>query len=217
MGSDHYLQFARPCHRRRRWLPASCPDCREIFPCDSNQSPKDRDRKSTPLKRKKSKRKLIEAKQEIFTLYQENDKLIKEKKANVQELENKLNQREDLLERRASNLDKRELNLDRKEEALDEKKAALEEKNNKLESIIQQQNAKLFEIANYTEEQARAVVMERVETDMSAEISRYIRDAEENAKAEAQKTRQRHHFPSYSKVCARRHCRIHRHRRQPSQ
>ncbi|HOW38500.1 MAG TPA: ribonuclease Y [Bacillota bacterium] len=143
---------------------------------------------ATTQAEKIKKEKLIEAKQEIFNLYQENDKLIKEKKANVQELENKLNQREDLLERRASNLDKRELNLDRKEEALDEKKAALEEKNSKLDSVIQQQNAKLFEIANFTEEQARGVVMERVEADMSSEISRYIRDAEENAKAEAQKT-----------------------------
>lgn len=136
---------------------------------------------------KAKKEKLLEAKQEIYLLNQENDKLLKEKKSGVQELENKLNQREDLLERRSSNLDKRELNLDRKEEALDEKKAALEEKNSKLEGIIQQQNAKLLEIANFTEEQAKKVIMDRVEGDMADEISRYIRDAEENARAEAQK------------------------------
>jgi ribonuclease Y len=136
---------------------------------------------------KLKKEKLLEARQEIFTLNQENDKVIKEKKANVQDLENKLNQREDLLERRSSNLDKRESNLDRKEEVLEEKKTALEEKNSKLEGIIQQQNTKLFEIANFTEEQARGVIMERVEEDMADEISRYVRDAEENARADAAK------------------------------
>jgi len=109
------------------------------------------------------KEKLLEAKQEIHNLNLENEKLIKEKKSLVQEQENKLNQREDSLERRSTNLDKRESNLDRKEEALDEKKAALEEKNSRLESIIQEQNGKLLEIAKFSEEQAKAVIMERVE------------------------------------------------------
>ncbi len=137
---------------------------------------------------KAKKEKLIEARQEIYNLNLENDKIIKEKKQIVSELESKLNQREDLLERRSANLDKRELNLDRKEEALDEKKSALEEKNSKLDSIITQQNAKLLEIANLTEEKARQVIMERVEQDMSEEIGRYIREQEETAKAEANKT-----------------------------
>ena len=155
------------------------------------QATKEKTRKmiddATTQAEKLKKEKLLEARQEIYTLNLENDKILKEKKANVQDLENKLNQREDLLERRSSNLDKRELNIDRKEENLDEKKIALEEKNSKLESIIQQQNTKLFEIANFTEQEARGVIMERVELDMVDEISRYIRDAEENAKADASK------------------------------
>jgi ribonuclease Y len=136
---------------------------------------------------KLKKEKLLEARQEIYNLNSENDKVIREKKAAVAEIENKLNQREDLLERRSSNLDKRELNLDRKEEALDEKKAALEEKNQHLESIIQQQNSKLLEIANLSEEQAKLIIMDRVEQQMSEEIGRYIRDAEETAREESSK------------------------------
>ncbi len=137
---------------------------------------------------KLKKEKLLEARQEIYNLNSENDKNIKEKRSAVAEIENKLNQRDDLLERRSSNLDKRELNLDRKEEALDEKKAALEEKTSKLESIIQLQNTKLLEIANLSEEQAKTVIMERVEAQMTDEIGRYIRDAEETAREEAAKT-----------------------------
>lgn len=137
---------------------------------------------------KLKKEKLIEARQEIYNLNLENDKILKEKKQIVSELENKLNQREDLLERRSANLDKRELNLDRKEEALDEKKSALEEKNSKLEGIIQQQNSKLLEIANLTEEKARVIIMQRVEEDMADEIGKYIREQEETAKSEANKT-----------------------------
>ncbi len=134
------------------------------------------------------KEKLLEAKQEIYNLNLENDKIIKEKKAMVSELESKLTQREDLLERRSANLDKRELNLDRKETVLDEKKNAIEERTSKLESIIQEQNTKLLEIANFTEDQAKAVIMERVEQEMAVEIDRYIRDQEDQAKQDAAKT-----------------------------
>ncbi|MGI6392430.1 MAG: ribonuclease Y [Candidatus Izemoplasmatales bacterium] len=140
------------------------------------------------LAEKIKKEKLLEAKQELYNLNIENDKLIKEKRAMVAELEHKLGQREEMLERRSANLDKREMNLDRKEEVLDEKKKTLEEKNSKLDSVIQEQNVKLLEIANFTEEQARSVIMERVEKDMAAEIDRFLRDQEDNARMEAQKT-----------------------------
>ena len=133
------------------------------------------------------KEKLLEAKQEIHNLNLENDKVLKEKKANVAVLENKLHQREELLERRSSNLDKRELNLDRKEENLDQRKAAVDEKNLELENLIKQQNEKLFEIANYSVDQAREIIMARVKEDMIGEIDRFIRDEEDRAKNEAQK------------------------------
>jgi len=136
---------------------------------------------------KSKKEKLLEAKQEIYNLNLENDKIIKEKKTMVSDLENKVNQREELIERRSANLDKRELNLDRKEEVLDEKKNALEDKNSKLESIIQEQNTKLLEIANFTEQQAKDVIMTRVESDMAVEIGRYLHEEEERAKLDAQK------------------------------
>lgn len=133
------------------------------------------------------KEKLLEAKQEIYNLNHENEKILKEKRNEVAIRENKLHQREELLERRSANLDKREANLDRKEEILDNRKTAIDEKNYQLEKIIKEQNEKLLQIANFTEKQARDVVMKRVEEDMVDEIDRYIRDEEEKAKNEAQK------------------------------
>ncbi|MCK5731580.1 MAG: ribonuclease Y [Tenericutes bacterium] len=133
------------------------------------------------------KEKLVEAKQEIYNLKQENEKILKEKRKEVQVVENKLHQRDELLERRSANLDKREVNLDRKEEILDNRKSAIDEKNLQLEKVITEQNKKLFEIANFSEEQARAVIMKRVEEDMVDEIDRFLRDEEEKAKKDAQK------------------------------
>ncbi len=133
------------------------------------------------------KEKLLEAKQEIHNLNLENDKLLKEKRATVAMLENKMHQREEILERRSANLDKREVNLDRKEEVLDSKKSALEEKGLELEKTIKEQNEKLLEIANFTTEQAREVIMNRVKEEMVMEIDNYLRDEEEKAKNEAQR------------------------------
>lgn len=133
------------------------------------------------------KEKLLEAKQEIYNLNQENDKILKEKRNEAATRENKLHQREEMLDRRSLNLDKRESNLDRKEEVLDNRKSALDEKNYQLENIIKEQNEKLLEIANFTEEQAREVIMKRVEQDMATDIDRFLRDEEEKAKTEAQK------------------------------
>ncbi len=133
------------------------------------------------------KEKLLEAKQEIYNLNQENQKVLKEKRQEVTNLENKLHMREELLERRSSNLDKRELNLDRKEEILDNRKSAIDEKNYQLETIINEQNTKLLEIANLSVEQAREIILERVEEDMAEEIDRFLRDEEDKAKSNAQK------------------------------
>ena len=133
------------------------------------------------------KEKLLEARQEIHNLNLENDKLLKEKRATVAVLENKAHQREELAERRSANLDKREMNLDRKEEILESKKATLDEKNLELEKIIKEQNDKLYEVANLTNQQAKDIILTRVEEEMGKEIDAFIRDQEEQAKSEAQK------------------------------
>jgi len=133
------------------------------------------------------KEKLLEAKQEIYNINQENDKILKEKRNEAAVRENKLHQREELLDRRSANLDKREVNLDRKEEILDNRKSALDEMNYQLENVIKEQNDKLLEIANFTEEQARVVIMKRVEEDMVGDIDRFLRDEEEKARNEAQR------------------------------
>ncbi len=156
------------------------------FQTAKNQSQELLDQATLQAERIK-KEKLLEAKQEMHNLNLENDKLLKEKRETVAILENKAHQREEMAERRAANLDKREVNLDRKEEILEQKKSALEEKDLELERIIKEQNDKLYEVANLSNDQARDIILERVKDDMSKEIDMFIRDEEEKAKNEAQK------------------------------
>ena len=133
---------------------------------------------------KKKKEALHEAKQEIAELKNEADRDIKERKSVVVELENKLNQREDTLDRRSINLDRREEMLNAKETKIDEKKIELEQQNNKVEAILKQQEQKLIEIAGLTKEEAKTIIMTRVQDEMSTEIATYIKEEEEKARLE---------------------------------
>jgi ribonuclease Y len=136
---------------------------------------------------KTKKQTLLETKQEIHNARLEYDKEVKEKKRELSNLENKIFQREQTLDNRSLNLDKREQNLDRKEESIEDRKRAIEEQNSRLESLIEEQNVKLQEIAQISVEDARELIFKRVESEMSLEIAQYIKEKEEEAKLEVDK------------------------------
>lgn len=138
---------------------------------------------------------LVETKQELYRLRQETEKEIrnlrndiereiKERRRNVNESENKLVQREERLDNRSANLDKREETLHFKEQKNDERKIMLDKQYSKVEELINEQNKKLLEISGLEIEEARKIILERVEDEMSNEIAVLIKEAEEKAKAE---------------------------------
>lgn len=131
---------------------------------------------------KNKKQTLLETKQEVYNLKQDFEKQIKERKNEADALENKLIQREESLDRRSSNLDKRESNLDAKEQNLERRKQSLDDKNTRLDTLIEEQNEKLLEIARFTMEQARDLIFKRVEDEMASEIAAFIKEEEEKAK-----------------------------------
>jgi ribonuclease Y len=131
---------------------------------------------------KNKKQTLLETKQDIHNQKLEFDKVIKEKKAEAAALDNKLTQRELAMDNRSSNLDRREQNLDKKEENIERRKQSLDDKNVKLDSLIEEQNTKLIEIARFSVEQARDLIFKRVEDEMASEIAAYIKEEEEKAK-----------------------------------
>lgn len=133
---------------------------------------------------KLKKEAILEARQNIFDQKREFERDMKERKQVVLDLETKISQRDEMLNRRAANLDKREEFLGQKEIKLDEKKQELEQLNSKVEDILTQQEAKLMEISGISTEQAQAIIMDRVRQSMSEEISNYIKEEEEKAKAE---------------------------------
>ena len=131
------------------------------------------------------KEKISETKKEVSQIKHEADSEIRDRKRSVQELENKINQRETRLDNRSDSLDKREDMLSVKEKRIEDRKAEIEKQYSKAEAIVQEQEKKLFEAANLTQEKAREIIFERVENEMSLEVAAYIKEEEEKAKNEA--------------------------------
>jgi len=123
-----------------------------------------------------------EAEKEIRQLKQDADKEIKERKKSASDLEQKLLQREERLDNRSNNLDKREETLNQKEHKIDQLKADVEKQYSKAEELIEEQNKKLIEISKLNVDEAKKLILERVEEDMSLEIAVIIKEAEEKAK-----------------------------------
>lgn len=131
-----------------------------------------------------------DAEKEIRQLKQDADREIKEKKKSANDLEQKLLQREERLDNRSSNLDKREETLNQKEQKIDQKKADLEKQYSKVDELIEEQNKKLIEISGLNVEEARKIILERIEEEMSMEIAVKIKEAEEKAKLESNRKAQ---------------------------
>ena len=147
------------------------------------------------------KKTVIETKQELYKLKQDSEKEIKqakadadheikERKKSVAELEQKLSQREERLDNRSTNLDKREEGLNAKEQKIDQKKSELDKQFAKVDELIAEQNQKLIEISGLKVEEAKKIILVRIEEEMSQEIAGVIKEAEEKAKAESAKKAQ---------------------------
>ena len=130
---------------------------------------------------------LLEAKEESYKLKIELDKEIKEKKQEIKENEERLLQRENSIDRRDGLLQNREQMLDEKENAIIKKQKDIQKLEEKTEGIIKEQIEKLEKISGYSKKQAKDEIMKIVENSMSAEISTYIKEKEEEAKLEADK------------------------------
>ena len=130
---------------------------------------------------------ILEAKEEAYKIKQETDKEVKEKKNEVKEAEDRLLVRENNMDKRDSMLQNREQILEEKENNLLNKQKEIQKSQDEVEDIKRQQIDLLEKIAGYTKNQAKDLVMKKVEEMMSLEIATYIKEQEESAKLEVDK------------------------------
>ncbi|HLL79509.1 MAG TPA: Rnase Y domain-containing protein, partial [Ktedonobacteraceae bacterium] len=101
-----------------------------------------------------------------------------ERRAELQRQERRLQQKEENLERKIDALEQRERKLTARERSIDQTREEVEE-------IKREHLKELERIAQMTEEQAREVLLERIETRVRIEAAKRIRAIEEQAREEA--------------------------------
>lgn len=130
---------------------------------------------------------LLELKEESHRLKLETDREIKERKSELSNTESRLLEREKSLDKREELLQKRDNSLEERNNNLTLMQTKIQEKEAKMDEMLKSEMEKLEGISKFSKEQARSMILERVENSMSKEISNMIREREAEAKLEADK------------------------------
>ena len=133
------------------------------------------------------KEKVLEAKEEILKAKAENDREraenereIRERRNEIQKNERRLIQREETLEKKADNLETREENLNKKV-------ADLAKQEEEITELKNRQLTELERIAGMTRDEAKQIVIEKVQKDAYHDAAAMVRDIESQAKEDGEK------------------------------
>jgi len=130
---------------------------------------------------------LLEAKEEAHQLKVDFEKEVKEKKAELKESEERLIQREKNMDKRDELYQKRESVLDEREEKLSERQKELQNEYSKVEELKEEQMELLQQTSNLSREEARELVLNKVQVAMTKELTAYMKERENEARLEADK------------------------------
>ena len=140
------------------------------------------------------KEKVFEAKEEILRARAamdaekaENDREMRDRRAEVQRSENRLMQREASLDKRADSLDNRESDLKKRADNLDRKEEEIDRLQEEIEELHHKQTVELERIAAMTQDEAKQIIIERVQKEAFHDAAAQVRDIEARAKEEAEK------------------------------
>jgi ribonucrease Y len=130
---------------------------------------------------------LLEAKDEIHKLRTEAERDVRERRNELQKQENRLLQKEENLDRKDESLNKRDIQLDKKEDSLNQRQQHIEEMESKVDGIVRLQQLELERISSLTRDEAKAIILDRVEQELAHDIALVVKESENRAKEEADK------------------------------
>ncbi|MDF0725110.1 ribonuclease Y [Cytobacillus sp. S13-E01] len=130
---------------------------------------------------------LLEAKDEIHKLRTDAERDIRDRRSELQKQENRLMQKEENLDRKNESLDKRETMLEKKDDSLTLRQQHIEEMESKVEEMVRKQQVELERISSLTRDEAKQIILERVENELSHDVAYLVKDAENRAKEEGDK------------------------------
>ncbi len=126
------------------------------------------------------KEEIFKAKEEIMNSRKELDQEIKERRSEVQKQESRMIQKEE-------NLDRRSENLEKKEKSLEQEERSIEIQKNEVEELKVKELEELQKIAGLSTEEAKEFLLTQMESEITSEKAKLIKDLNQKAKEEANK------------------------------
>lgn len=123
---------------------------------------------------------VLEAKEKAHNIREEANRECQQRRQELQRFEDRLMNREESLDEKAENLDRRQQSLLDKEKHLDK-----EEK--EISTLKQKQVEKLEQISNFSEEEAREYLLNKIEDELDHDFAKMIKEKENEANEKANK------------------------------
>ncbi|MDO4833552.1 MAG: ribonuclease Y [Bacillota bacterium] len=123
---------------------------------------------------------VLEAKEEAQRQRNDAEKEIRERRNEISKSERRLNQKEDSIDRKLENIEKKEESITNKEKKIEHRLA-------EQDRLLRKQLEELEKISGYTVDQAREIILQKVEQEARSEAAVLYKEIESKAKDEADK------------------------------
>lgn len=132
----------------------------------------------------------LQAKEEAYRIKAEAEREIAQKREELLRLEKRLQQRESNIDKRVDLLDAREKELEKKEAELKAREQKVQEQERRYEELLQEELRRLERLSGVTAEEAKKLLMERMEEEAKYEAAKRIKEIEEELREQATKRAQ---------------------------
>jgi ribonucrease Y len=129
----------------------------------------------------------LEGKDLLYKLRQDFEQQTKDRRQEIFNLEKRLSQKEENIDRRLDLLEKKEKDTETKLESLRRQEEALKGKETNLQSLISEEKERLQKIANLSLEEARQILLSRLNEELNSEKAVLIKRQEEDLRNAAEK------------------------------
>ncbi len=127
----------------------------------------------------------VDGKAEYLKIKEAADKEVETIRKEIREGEQRLQKREDVLDRKLDTLSMKEKNLDGLERSITDRKKNIEAKDKALDETMAQQKEMLLRIANMSVDEARQLLLGRIENETRHDTALMVARIEDQAKEEA--------------------------------
>ena len=129
----------------------------------------------------------LEAKDLLLKTRADFEKESQERRKELMQLERRLLQREENLDRRMDVLDKKEREIGSRVQQLQGKEKDIQKKNDELAQLFQEEKERLQRVSGMTVDEAKRILLKRLENDVKQESAYMLKRLEEEAKEKADK------------------------------